>query len=366
MMRFVLVFLLATSFAAAQETSSPAAAPASPKLTESPHTKVAQPGVAANPAVITINGICNSAAAKAPSLKNPAHRSASSECKTVVTRAEFERLVDTLQVPPAAKKQFAAQYATALIMANEAHQKGLDRGEHYEELLKLARLQVLTRQLAQNLQEESAKISDQQIRNYYQNNQAAYQEATLDRLYIPRTQQQEPSKDSPKESDADTKKREADAEAAMKKEADDLRARAAAGEDFTKLQAEAYKFADFKAMPPAVKMEKVRRTSLPPSQASVFDLKSREVSQVLADPSGYFVYKLEQKDAIPFDRVQDEIRTALQKQKMQDAMQTMQQSATPSFNEAYFASGSPAPPSLNPGMPPRTHPGNTEPSTGPK
>ncbi|MGH9530021.1 MAG: foldase protein PrsA, partial [Terriglobales bacterium] len=204
------------------------------------------------------------------------------------------------------------------------------------------------------------------IQNYYQNNKAAYQEATLDRLYVPRTQQQEPSKDSSKESEADAKKRQADSEAAMKKEADDLRARAAAGEDFSKLEAEAYKTANIKAAPPAVKMEKARLTTLPPSQASVFDMKNGDVSPVLTDTAGYFVYKLEAKDAIPLERVRDEIRSTLQKQKMQDAMQTMQQSATPSFDEAYFASVTPAPPSRAPGAMPGVHPPAPEPSTGPK
>ncbi len=361
MMRFVLLFLLLTSFAVAQESGSPTTAPAPPKLSGSPHGQGAQAGLSANPAVITIKGVCSP---EKPSLSAAsAPKSAGPECKTVVTRAEFERLVETLQVPPTAKKQFATQYATALIMANEAHKKGLDRGLHYEELLKLARLQVLTRQLAQNLQEESAKVPDQEIQNYYQNNKAAYEEATLDRLYIPRTKQQEPAKDAAKESEADAKKRQEDSEAAMKKEADDLRARAAAGEDFTKLQAESYQFANFKAAPPAVKMENARRTSLPPSQASVFDMKPGDVSQVLTDPGGYFVYKLEQKDTVPLNKVHDEIRATLQKQKMQDAMQTMQQSATPSFDEAYFAatSPSPAPGSLGGGHVP---PGADQ--TGPK
>jgi hypothetical protein len=350
MMRFVLLCLLSASFATAQLNSPPAS-------TAAPSTKRAGNGKApaSNPAVITIKGVCNSPAPNA-----------GSDCKTVVTRSEFEQLVDTLQVPPAAKKQFATQYATALIMANEAHKKGLDRGQRYEQLLKLARLQVLTRQLAQNLQEESAKIPDQEIQNYYQNNSAAYQEATLDRLYIPRTQQQDPAKDASKETEADTKKRQDDSEAAMKKEADDLRARAEAGEDFAKLQEEAYKFANFKATPPPGKMEKVRRTTLPSSQAGVLDMKTGEVSQVLTDPGGYFVYKLEQKDTIPLDRVHDEIRTSLQKQKMQDASQTMQQSATPSFDEAYFAATTPGLPSHAPGTMPVEPAPATTPSTGPK
>jgi bifunctional DNA-binding transcriptional regulator/antitoxin component of YhaV-PrlF toxin-antitoxin module len=365
MMRFVLLFPLLWIPVLAQETSQPAAAPP-PQVTKSSDSQAAPPNLPSNPAVITIKGICNSAtsSAKAPATKVATHKSVNPECKIVVTRSEFERLAETLQVPPAARKQFATQYATALIMANEAHKRGLDHGTHYEELLKLARLQVLTRQLAQNLQEESAKIPDQELQNYYHNNNPAYEEASLERLYVPRTQQQDAPKETPNE--ADTKKRQEDSEATMKKEADDLRARAAAGEDFAKLQVEAYKFASFKASPPEVKIEKARRTTLPPSQVSVLDMKPGEVSQLFVDPGGYFIYKLEQKDTIPFDRVRDEIRAALQKKRMQDATQTMQQSATPSFDDAYFASTSPASPAHAPGMSPGNHTPSNTPSTGPK
>src|SRR5450432_2217690 len=155
MMRFILLFLLFTSFAMAQEKSLPAAAPAQPEATKSPDSQAAKPKPTSNPAVITIKGICNSSTPTAKAVPNStAHKGTGSECKTVVTRTEFEQLVKMLQVPPASTKQFANQYATALIMSNEAHKRGLDHGTRYEELLKLARLQVLTRQLAQNLQEE--------------------------------------------------------------------------------------------------------------------------------------------------------------------------------------------------------------------
>ena len=95
-------------------------------------------------------------------------------------------------------------------------------------------------------------------------------------------------------------------------------------------------------------------------------MKTGEVSQVLTDPGGYFIYKLVQKDTIPIDRVHDEIRVTLQKQKMQDATQTMQQSATPSFDEAYFASTSPGLPSHAPGTMPVERTPAATPPTGPK
>ena len=369
MIRFVLSFLLLSSFAIAQEKSSvpSKSAPSSAApTTATPQSKAASASQSPSEPVITINGVCPPTPATKTTVATTAatHKTVSPDCKTVVTRAEFEQLVEILQVPPASRKQFANQYAMQLVIASNARKRGLDHGVRYEELLKLARMQVLTRQLAQSLQEETAKVPEKDIQDYYNKNNDQYEEATLERLYIPRAQQQEPPKEAL--SDAETKKRQEDSAAAMKKEADDLRARAATGEDFTKLQAEAYKFANFKASPPEVKMEKARRTTLPPAQAAVLEMKTGEISQVFTDPSGYFVYKLVQKDTIPLDRVHDEIKSSLQKQRMTEATQAIQQSATPTLNDSYFAQTSPGPTSQTPMVTPGARPPATAPSTGPK
>jgi parvulin-like peptidyl-prolyl isomerase len=133
----------------------------------------------------------------------------------------------------------------------------------------------------------------------------------------------------------------------MKAEADKLRARAAAGEDFSKLEAEAYQAAGFKTTPPQVKMTKVRRNALPPTQATVFDLKTGDVSPVITDMSGYYIYKVGEKDTIPLAQVHDEIFGSLKSQRLQDSMQAVQQSATPTLNDDYFGAG----PATPQGMP---------------
>ncbi len=134
----------------------------------------------------------------------------------------------------------------------------------------------------------------------------------------------------------EAKKEQQESEDAMKKLAEALRARAAAGEDFEKLQDEAAAAAEFKGKPPT-KLGKVRRTSLPPDQAEVFNLKPGETSQLITTPNGYLIYKVGEKDTLPLDKVQDEIVSTLRSQRMQDAMQAIQQSATPELNEKYFA-----------------------------
>ena len=94
-------------------------------------------------------------------------------------------------------------------------------------------------------------------------------------------------------------------------------------------------------MPPT-KLGMVRRNGLPPDQLSVLDGKTGDVSEPIANPSGYFIYKVGEKDTLPFDKVKEEISTTLTQQKLRDEMQTIQQSATPELNEKYFAETTPA------------------------
>jgi len=332
MTQYGLVCLLLAAMAWGQATSStpalatrqsgaPAGNPAEGKEAEASN-------VAPDAAVITINGSC---------ANPPADKAADPNCKTVITRAEFERILDAVQpnMPPRARRQFATRYANALVMAQKAHEMGLDQGPKFEERMSLARVQILSQALNQAVQEKAGQISDKDIEDYYHNNAAAFEEVDLQRIFIPHSQQLPVSKI--KLSDAAEQKRQKDAEEVMEKEAEKLRTRAAAGEDFAKLQEEAFQLAGLKTKPPSTKMGKERRNNLPPAQASVMDLKTGAVSQVFSDQSGYFIYKVGAKDVEPLDdKVKEEIRGTLHSQSVQEQMQAVQKSATPSLDESYF------------------------------
>jgi hypothetical protein len=340
-----LVCLLLAGLAWGQATNATPAAKPQPSSATPSSTADAKPAADAKPEappvapdapVITIQGSCD----------NPSADKA--DCKTVVTRAEFEQLVNAIAptMPASAKKQFASRYATALVMARKAHEMGADQGPKFDEMMKLARMQVAAQQLSQTVQQKASEVPDKDIEDYYNKNLAAYQQVNLERVFIPKSKQQ----DSPKEklSEAETEKRKKDAEEAMKTEADKLRARAAAGEDFSKLQAEAYQAAGFKTTPPQTKMTKMRRNTLPPTQASVFDMKTGEISPVIADMSGYYIYKVGEKDTLPLSQVHDEIFGSLKSQRVQEAMQSIQQSATPTLNDDYFGAGPATPQGMMP------------------
>jgi parvulin-like peptidyl-prolyl isomerase len=362
MTQYVLVCLLLAAMAWGQAASSP--------TTPAAQQPGAAPSAAGNPAqgkeaeaakvapdapVITINGLCE---------HPPADKTADPNCKTVITRAEFEKVVETVQpnMPPRVRRQFAARYTMALVMAEKAHDMGLDQGPKFEDRMKLMRLQVLSQEFNQAMQEKAAQISDKDIEDYYQSHSPDYEEVDLQRIFIPRAEQLPASK--VKLSGAAEERRRKDGEEVMKKEADKLHARAVAGENFSKLQDEAFTVAGNKTKPPSTKMGDVRRNGLPPAHASVLELKTGEISAVISDPSGYYIYKVGTKEVEPLDKVKEEIRATLRSQRMQEQMQSVQQSATPTLDEAYF--GPEMPPQHGMPLPPPTGGPSAKPSSGPK
>jgi hypothetical protein len=363
MTRYAFVCLLLATLAWGQAASPP------PPAAQQPGTP---PGFGGNPAagkedqaskvapdapIITINGLCD---------HPPADKAAADpNCKTVITRAEFEKILESVQpnMPPRVRRQFAMRYSMALVMAEKAHEMGLDQGSKFEDRMKLMRIQVLSQEYNQAQQEKAGQVSDQDIADYYKSHAQDYEEANLERIFVPRAQQPPASKI--KLSAAAEEKRRTDSEAIMKKEADKLHARAVAGEDFSKLQLEAFTTAGMKTKAPSTKMADARRSGLPPAQATVMDLKPGDISPVISDASGYYIFKVGTKEETPLDKVKEEIRAALRSQHLQEQMQAVQQSATPSLDESYF--GPEMPPSHGMPLPPPTGgPSSKPPAPGPK
>jgi len=283
--------------------------------------------VAPDAVVITINGLCD---------HPPSDKTRPSGCKVVFTRAQFEAFAGFVQpnLPPVRRKQLAANYAETLILAEQAREMGLDTGPRFEELLKVQRLNLLRELLSQALEEKAGQISDRDIVDYYQQNIGAYEEVQFERLYIPLSQVLDPPRE--RLTAVEMQKRQQDSEAAMKKEADELHVRAVAGEDFSELQGEAYKAAQIITAFPPSKMETYRRLDLSPAQISVFNLKSGEISPVIKDANGYFIYKAGEKSMVTLEKARDQITSTLRAQRLRQYMLAAQQSATTVLNEDYF------------------------------
>jgi parvulin-like peptidyl-prolyl isomerase len=390
-----LAALLLCSLAVGQATSPSAAkpgakAPSAPTASQSSSADKSS-AVAPDAAVITIQGICDTPAPKGAA----ASAQSKSACKTVVTRAQFEQLASALQpnMNPAMKRRLADLYPKMLVMAHEARKRGLENDPKYKQVLQFAKLQILSQELSRSLKDESEKISDAEIEKYYKDNASAFEEADMKRLFIPKEKQSEsgdaegedsdqaaaqpknaekadPGKAAADQKSADQTKVDQEAkkkadEDALKKEAETLHTRAAAGEDFDKLQKEAFEAASIKGNPPSTAVGKLTPNEVPVTQRAVLDLKPGQVSDIITEQNGYYIYKLIAKDTKPLAQARDQIRATLAQQKMQDTVQKIQDSAKTDLNQNYFAAAAPAgvptgmaPPSgAHGGMPMSAQPG---------
>ncbi|HUA16955.1 MAG TPA: peptidyl-prolyl cis-trans isomerase [Verrucomicrobiae bacterium] len=324
-----------------------------PAEAAAPDTSASVPPTAA---VLTIEGICSTrprtTAAKGTGAKPATSAKPAADCKTVITKAEFELLMKGAapNANPQMKRQLASVLPRFIAMADAAKKKGLDKSRQFEELMKFVRMQVLSRELERTIQAEAADVPQTEIEAYYKGNPEAFEQFNLERLFVPRMkvdtelhdEQAKDEKLTPEQQkakeDQDKAKQDA-AEQAMTKLAEDLRARAAAGEDFEKLQKEAFDAAGMKISSPTVKLPGIRRTGLAASHAAVFDLKAGEVSQVISDAGGHYIYKLDSKTPMPLEQVKGEIHNTLQSQRFRDMMQTVNGSYHVVPNEAYFGPG---------------------------
>jgi len=369
-----------------QATPKPAAppSPAQAPMGAAPAATAPAAEVPESAVVLTIVGVCpaapktTAAASKTAADKTAAPAKKPADCKTVYTRKEFEKIASGLSpnVTPQLKRQLAQALPKFLAMSEAAKAKGLDKSPQYIETLKMAKMQILTNQLQRSVQEESDKVSPQEIDDYYKQHPEGFEQFSLDRLFIPRYKQQTPDKnvdeeklteEQQKAKEAEDKAKQEQSEQELTKLAESLQQRAAAGEDFTKLQKEAFDAAGMKMDNPTVNLPKVRRTGLPPQHVAVFDQKVGEVSAVITDNGGHYVYKVASKETLPLDQVKDEIHNTLKSQHMKDTMDKYTNSYKAETNEAYFGPPGPAGPGGRPGPPQHLpRPNLTTPPTQPQ
>jgi hypothetical protein len=363
-------------------------APPPPQAGQAPpvDTSAAVPPEAA---VITVIGVCppqpkpKTAAAKtgAEAAKPvTAPKTAAADCKTVVTKAQFERLVKNLapSVTPQVKKQLAGLMPRLIAMSSEAEKQGLDKTPKFEDRMKFTKMQILSQEVQQRITDDAAKVPPEEIEKYYKEHAEAFEQFNLDRLFVPRTKQGEPeakeedekdeklSDEAKKTKESEEKAKTDEGEQAMAKLAQSLQARAAAGEDFAKLQKEAFDAAGMKIESPTVNLPNTRRTGLPPAHAAVFELKAGGVSQVISDSGGHYIYKLNGTSEIPLDQATNEIHGKLQNDRAHEMMDKVNSSFKVETNDLYFGPGGvgTAPP---PRLPhPRSGPVPTPPAAQPQ
>jgi hypothetical protein len=297
-------------------------------------------------AVITIKGLCDQPSGAAASSSRAAEQGVSaadankkesvgssadltnSTCKTIVTKAQFEKLVDALnpQMPGPVRRQLAESYPRLLLFSNRARELGLDQDAQFAEMMRFASMQLLTQRLTRYFEQQASSISDSDIEKYYKENPIRFTRAELLRILIPK-QSRQAQKPASTQSSADP---------VMLKLAEKIHARAAAGEDFQQLQKEAFEAAGISSGSPNVSTGKIGVTGLPLNHQIAFEMQPGQVSDVIADTNGYYIYKVVSKEMRPLSQTSKEIRKSIASQRVQDSIALLTNSLKSELNETYF------------------------------
>lgn len=346
---FAVILCCSMVFGQAATTPAPAApAATAPAATTAP----AAAALAPDTPVVTIKGVCDPPAA---------------DCTTVITKAQFEALIQTFQpqMKLSQQRQLGTSYSQLLTMAAEAKKRGLDKSERAQLRARIAVMQALAGELSNTVQEQAGNVTDAEVETYYNDHKSNYEQADVERLIIPKTplpaskddDAEKPAGKKPMTAAAKAAAAKADAtvtaakkgatkpgsskpktavvadEAGMAALAAKLQARAAAGEDFAKLQAEAFAAANIKGAPLETKIAKATRANLPPG---VFDLKSGTVSELTPDSRAFYVFKMGTKSTPTLEEAKGDVKTAMKNERIQEAQKALSALSTTTLNDAYF------------------------------
>jgi peptidyl-prolyl cis-trans isomerase C len=338
------IFLTALLVVAAQ-TQTPPATSATTSTTAAKTAVASPPGKAQSPtaaarntnpiaiapseAVITIHGLC-------PTAKSSENSAAA--CNTVVTRKQFDALVDALSAlgPPLLLPQrrgVAEAYATTLRNYEAAKKAGIEKDPRYAEVMRIAQMRAMGDMYNALLQEKAKKVSPQEIQDYYNANLPKFEELTLRRVTLPRY------------NTANLKDEEFAAKA--RKLAGEMHDRAAKDEDMDTIQKETFSALGVKD-PPSTHMAVVRRGIYAPDQEKqIFALKANEVTAVFEQPSAFIVFKLESRGTPSLEKSKDEIVRTLVQQHMEKLEQSRDKSVQIDYNDQYLG-----PPQISAWIPP--------------
>ena len=323
MARVQLIFVLCAALAHAQESA-------------------AQSGLATSgaDAVITIHGLCS------PEKNNG---TASAECVTVVTHDQFEQMMAATSVSgqtynPATVRNTANQYVQLLALAAAAEKTGLEEDPKFQELMRVIRLKQLGDAYRRQLEEKYRNPADQEIADYYQQHSRDFEQITLHRIFIPMNGPGLVKTGPPSRSSAASINDGVEYEKKATQVVNDLRDRAAKGENMDSLQKEGYERLGFPNSPLSSEFGNYRRSSFTPEQEKdLFALKPGEVSKVYRQPTGFMIFKVDSNASIPLERARAEISRTLFRQHVDAALKAATDSIHADLNEGYFGTAAVSP-----------------------
>ncbi|HEX2330826.1 MAG TPA: peptidylprolyl isomerase [Candidatus Angelobacter sp.] len=296
-----------------------------------PPVTVASPGqpvpaqpprvVAAEETVLTIHGLCPAGPNGTPAKK--------SDCTTAMTRSQFEGFIAAINVTnqnytPPALKNLATGYINVLALAEAGEEAGVDKDPRFQEIMRVERNRALAEAYRRYLREKYSNPPQQEIEKYYNDNLSKFDQTRIERILIPRMNPRgAPGKPGEFEKNA-------------RKVADEMRERAAHGEDMTALQEEAYKSLGIQTMPPQTELPSSYKIAQTAAQQDVKALKPGEVTRVELELSGFTIYKLRSKSTLTLEQAKPQIIKEMSEKNIDAALRAATDGVRADYNEDFF------------------------------
>jgi parvulin-like peptidyl-prolyl isomerase len=213
-------------------------------------------------------------------------------------------------------KQVLRDHAYYLELVDYAQKNGIEKKSPYRDTLEFYRLFVLSN-AALNEKLQTIQVSPEDQKKYYEEHQPEFREAHVRMIYFPFT---------------DAK---SDTEAKQKAEA--VSKQAKGGEDFVKLAKQNSENPDAAGADFTVRMSSTQ----PPEQMKrlLLSATAGTVTDPLRHENGYYVFRVESADVLPYEKVRDEIYKNIQNAQFRDWQDKLRsQSSVKIQNEAFFSS----------------------------
>jgi len=243
-----------------------------------------------------------------------------------VTKEEFESRIRDIEPGPSEegapdkdRQRLGDDYASVLMLSQQAVGKHLDSSPDVARKLDVARMQVLSDAEFASLMQQAQPTSSE-VSQYYSAHASEYDEVQIRRLFI--WKERENSKSVPLTSQA------------ARAKAEQIRKAYATGTDVKKISADLTKSAEGMLDPVPLTFP---RGELSPQMAKIaFSLKEGEWSEVEDAPSRLLLLQLVKRDHQQLGQVSSHIEKQLQDQKMQVLLNDLKKNAGIWMDKEYF------------------------------
>ena len=268
-----------------------------------------------------------------------------------IKKSEFEGALKTLPEQYQAyangpgKKQFAEDYLRMKMLASKGMKEGLDKDADVQQQLALMKENLVANAELKRI-ETNIKLSDDDLKKIYDANKRDYETVKASHILIAFKGSPAAQKDKPELTEEQAKAK-----------AEDIRKQLVAGANFAELAKK--ESDDVGSGSHGGDLGSFGHGQMVPEfEAASFAAKPGDITPVVRTQFGYHIIKVEEKSATGFDTVKATIEKNERQKRLQSTLDTMKDSAKPTYNEAYFPP--PAPPAAE-AKPPATPASSSKP-----